>query len=127
MIQFNLPIRKLALVALLFASSGVLAQTNTSSPYSQYGLGEIRGEHLPQLRGMGGISTGVRSLGSYYNINSNNPASYSGIRLMAIDIGVYGNLSTLERDNVKQNNYDFSLGYLSFAVPVTKKIGRAHV
>jgi len=121
MIQFNLPIRKLAFVALLFASSGVLAQTNTSSPYSKFGLGEIRGEHLPQLRGMGGISTGVRSLGSYYNINSNNPASYSAIRLMAIDIGVYGNLSTQERDNVKQNNYDFSLGYLSFAVPVTTK------
>lgn len=121
MIQFNLPIRKLAIAALLFASTGVLAQTNTSSPYSKFGLGEIRGENLPQLRAMGGISTGVRSLGSYYNINSNNPASYSGIRLMTIDIGVYGNLSTLERDNVKQNNYDFSLGYLTFAVPVTKK------
>lgn len=121
MIRFNLPIRKLAFVALLFASSGVVAQTSTSSPYSKYGLGEIRGEHLPQLRAMGGISTGVRGLGSYFNVNSSNPASFSAIRLMAIDIGVYGNLSTQERDNVKQNNYDFSLGYLSFAVPVTSK------
>jgi len=121
MIQINFSIRKFVCIALLFASSGVLAQTNTSSPYSKYGLGELRGEHLPQLRGMGGISTGVRGLGSYFNINSSNPASYSGIRLMAIDIGVYGNLSTQERDNVKQNNYDFSLGYLSFAIPVTPK------
>lgn len=121
MIPFKPSIRKIACLSLLLASTGVFAQSNTSSPYSKYGLGELRGEHLPQLRAMGGISTGVRSLGSYYNINSSNPASLSGIRLMAIDIGVYGNLSTQERDNDKQNNYNFSLGYLSFAVPVTPK------
>jgi len=121
MIKSKLPIRILACLTLLFTVSGALAQSNTSSPYSQYGLGELRGEHLPQLRSLGGISTGIRGLGSYFNINSSNPASYSGIRLMTIDIGVYGNLSTQERDNVKQNTSDFSLGYLSFAVPVTAK------
>jgi hypothetical protein len=119
MIKLKLPIRIIICLGLLFNISGVLAQSNTSSPYSQYGLGELRGEHLPQLRSLGGISTGIRGLGSYFNINSSNPASYSGIRLMAIDIGVYGNLSTQKRDNIKQNNSDFSLGYLSFAVPVT--------
>jgi hypothetical protein len=121
MIPYKPFVRKLACLSLLFASTGVFAQTSTSSPYSKYGIGELRGEHLPQLRAMGGISTGIRGLGSYYNINSSNPASLSGIRLMAIDIGVYGNISSQERNNVKQNNYDFSLGYLSFAVPVTPK------
>lgn len=121
MIKSKLPICIFICFALLFTVSGVLAQSNTSSPYSQYGLGELRGEHLPQLRGLGGISTGIRGLGSYFNINSSNPASYSGIRLMTIDIGVYGNLSTQERANIKQNTSDFSLGYLSFAVPVTVK------
>src|SRR5690606_35154680 len=121
MIRSKLSIRNLICLTLLFVSSGAMAQSLTSSPYSKYGLGELSGENLPQLRGMGGISTGIRSLGSYYNINSENPASYSGIRLMAIDIGVYGNFSSQERDNVKQSNKDFSLGYLSFAVPVSQK------
>lgn len=121
MILSKLSIRNFVCLTLLFVSSGAMAQSLTSSPYSKYGLGELGGQNLPQLRAMGGISTGIRSLGSYYNINTENPASYSGIRLMAIDIGVYGNFSTQQRDNIKQSNKDFSLGYLSFAVPVSQK------
>lgn len=114
-------IRNFVCLTLLFVSSGAMAQSLTSSPYSQYGLGELSGENLPQLRGMGSISTGIRSLGSYYNINTENPASFSAIRLMAIDIGVYGRFSSQERDNIKQANKNFSLGYLAFAVPVSQK------
>lgn len=121
MILSKISIRNFVCLTLLFVSSGAMAQSLTSSPYSKYGLGELGGQNLPQLRAMGGISTGIRSLGSYYNINTENPASYSSIRLMAIDIGVYGNFSTQQRENIKQSNKNFSLGYLSFAVPVSQK------
>lgn len=97
------------------------AQTSTSSAYSKFGLGELHGDQLPQLRGMGGISTGIRSLGAYYDINVSNPASYSAIRLTAIDIGVFGNYGSMSRGDTKQNNANFSLDHINFAIPVSKK------
>src|SRR5690554_4737192 len=70
----------------LFALSSLAygQRASTSSPYSRFGLGEIRGETLPQTRAMGGIASGVRYLSGYGNINVINPASYSALPLTTI-------------------------------------------
>lgn len=111
------------LIALFFLASSlhVGAQTTTSSPYSKFGLGELQSNHLPQFSGMGGLSTGIRSFDSYFNINVGNPASYSAIRLTTIDVGVYGNYGKMSRGNTSQTNANFNLSHLNFAVPVSEK------
>lgn len=121
MIQVKPAIRILLCFLFLVFSLGATAQTSTSSPYSKFGLGELHGDQLPQSRGMGGISTGIRSLGAYYDINVSNPASYSGIRLTTFDIGVFGNYSSMSRGDIKQTNANFSLDHINFAIPVSQK------
>lgn len=113
--------RTFVLLLLSLFSFQALAQTATSSPYSKFGLGEIQKNHLPQFSGMGGLSTGIRSFDSYFNINTGNPASYSGLRLTVIDIGVYGNHGKMSRGKTSQTNSDFNLSHLNFAIPVSQK------
>lgn len=111
------------LLTLIFAVAGysVLAQSTSSSPYSRFGLGDLQEPLLPQNRAMGGIATGVQQLGGYHNINIVNPASYSVIRLTAVDIGAYGNLTTLSNSNIKQKGSNFRMSHLAVAVPVSMR------
>ncbi len=113
----NIP-KVFVLLALLLASTLVHAQrSTTSSPYSRFGLGEIRGDLLPQARAMGGIATGVRYLNGYGNINVANPASYSALQLTTIDIGVFGSVTQLSKNQLSENAYNFSLSHINFGIP----------
>src|SRR5690606_7565684 len=87
----------LFVVAFFVSTTGMVSaqKASTNSPYSKFGLGELRGSQLPQNRAMGGIETGVRYIGRYSNINSGNPASYSALQFTTIDAGVLGNISEL--------------------------------
>jgi hypothetical protein len=100
------------------------AQTtaNTSSPYSQYGIGTPNEGLLPQTRAMGGISTAINRISGYNTINIQNPASYSFINLTSIDIGALGTFNTLKQGNVAgQRNGNFRLSHFNFAAPVSKR------
>lgn len=113
-----------ALVTLLLFTTAAHAQrSTTSSPYSRYGLGEIRGDLLPQSRAMGGISTGIRYLSGYGNINVGNPASYSALALTTIDVGLFGNITQLSKDQLSENSYNFSLSHINFGIPLGRPGG----
>jgi hypothetical protein len=102
---------------------GVMAQSTatTSSPYSQYGLGTLNDALLPQTRAMGGIAAAINKISGYNTINIVNPASYSAINLTTIDIGLYGNISTLKRGDITgKSNGNFRLSHFNFAAPVSK-------
>lgn len=98
-----------------------LAQSTINSPYSQYGLGNLTGTYLPQNKGMGNLSAAVSYFGGYSNINLNNPASYSKIRLTTFDIGVGSNIQTLKKGSESENSFNAMLKHLVIAVPVNKK------
>ncbi|WP_295770439.1 hypothetical protein [uncultured Mucilaginibacter sp.] len=103
---------------------GAMAQSTatTSSPYSQFGLGDINTGLLPQTRAMGGISTAINKINGYNTINLQNPASYGSINLTTIDIGVLGSFSTLKQNDVSsQRNGNFRLSHFNFAAPVSKR------
>ena len=115
---FN-PLLRTSLYIGTFLWCSISFAQSTSSPYSQIGLGELRGIPNAQFRSIGGVSTGVRTLGGLYNINSNNPASYSAIHLTTFDFGLYGSYSQLSQEGVKQNNGNFALGNINFGIPIT--------
>jgi hypothetical protein len=112
--------KSLLILLSIFSAFSASAQSTSSSPYSKFGLGDLRQQSLPQNMGMGGVAAGVRTLGGYNNINMLNPASYSAINLTTIDIGAYATVNTLSNNTTKQTGVDFRLNHLAFAIPVTK-------
>jgi hypothetical protein len=112
--------KSLFILLSIFSAFSASAQSTSSSPYSKFGLGDLRQQSLPQNMGMGGIAAGVRTVGGYNNINMLNPASYSAINLTTIDIGAYATVNTLSNNTAKQTGADFRLNHLAFAIPVTK-------
>jgi hypothetical protein len=94
----------------------------TSSPYSQFGLGELVPQALTQNIGMGELTTATNQFGGYLNINPANPASYGAIGLTTVDIGLYGQRLILSQNGQpNQSNGNFRLSHVAFAFPITRR------
>ena len=125
------PISVLQPVALifffLFAITGAVnAQTNTSSPYSRYGLGELQDRSFAHQAAIGGLGYALAndSTSPFY-INITNPASHSGIRLTTFDAAVKSTTYNLASNNTSKILNNTSLGYLSLGFPLGKRGGAA--
>ncbi|MGE6218481.1 hypothetical protein ACQKCH_01545 [Nubsella zeaxanthinifaciens] len=119
--KMNNKLKYVYVACLLALSAGANAQTTVQSPYSKFGLGNLRNSVLPQQRAMGGISTGVFRSSYINNINMQNPASYAGIGLTTLDIGASGSLTTLKTNSLSEKNFNSSLSHVAMAFPVTLK------
>ena len=69
-------IKKLFLALTLLATFIASAQEGTSSPYSFYGLGEVKFKGTHDVRSMGGLGVAFDSI----HLNLNNPATYSRLK-----------------------------------------------
>lgn len=106
---------------LLAAVLPAMAQITSSSPYSQFGLGDLKGSFLPQNRGMAGLSQGVRKPGLYDNINLANPASYSTLSLTTFDVGASMDIRQLSKSNITgKKQFNSTLSHINFGVPVNR-------
>jgi len=99
-----------------------MAQNNTNSPYTRYGLGELREPATGRSQAMGGIGYGVRSNNS---INPANPASYSAVDSMTFlfDLGITGLISKFNDASGTRNTRNGNLDYLAMQMPLSKNIG----
>lgn len=106
--------------------TALYAQTNTSSPYSRYGLGELQERSFVNQAAMGGIGYGLENdtLSPFY-INISNPASYSRLRLTTFDAAVSTTTYRLESNSTNKILNNTSLGYLSLGFPLGKRGGGA--
>lgn len=100
--------------------TGFSQKSTSHSPYSQFGLGQMRNDLLPQTRAMGGISSGVRYLAGLPTLNIANPASYSALNRTVLEAGVYGNFTQLSRDNMNDHTADFAFGHIAIGIPLQK-------
>ncbi|WP_240432114.1 outer membrane protein transport protein [Pedobacter chitinilyticus] len=119
--KMNKKMKHVYVACLLMASFGAYAQTTVQSPYSKFGLGNLKGSVLPNQRAMGGISAGVFRSSYINNINMQNPASYAGINLTTLDIGMSGSFANLKTNTLSENSFNSSLSHLAMAFPVTMK------
>jgi len=108
-------------VCLVLTSVIANAQVTAQSPYSKFGIGNIKGSMLPQFRAMGGISTGVYRTNFFNNINIQNPASYAGISLTTLDIGLTGSFTELKNSTQTENSFNSTLSHVALAFPITSK------
>jgi len=102
-----------------FISISSFAQVRVDSPYSRYGIGDLKLSNSAYTESMGGLSF---SLNFASRINSNNPASYAAIdsSSFVFDAGFNGLLlESKSFSGTSQSNY-FNLSHLKVAMPITR-------
>jgi hypothetical protein len=104
---------------LLVAYFPVSGQTRITSPYSYYGLGELRFNQNFQNMGMGGLGIGFQSNAS---VNDVNPASYAGTDTISFvfEATILSHFYQQRNQDASQMGNYTSLGSLSFASPITR-------
>lgn len=120
---------KLKLIHLFFivyaAPFYSLAQSsNTSSPYSRYGIGDLVGKGFAQGFAMGGSHIALQNdTTPLFFINSGNPASLSNVRLTSAELGLNYSGAQLTNNNTTQTVHNASLAYVALNFPVGKRWG----
>jgi hypothetical protein len=109
----------LLLTATLSASSQSLT---TYSPYSRFGIGEVKTRGFANTKGMGALTQGIRN-GAW--INNLNPASYTAQDTMSFifDFGVEG--SGIGSKSSEQSNFNSTgnIHHLAIQFPLTRWMG----
>ena len=96
-----------------------LAQEGTSSPYSFYGIGEVKFKGAVENRSMGGVSIFKDSI----HLNLQNPASYSGLKNIVFAVAGNTNQTTLLTNSQEAKTKRTSIDYIGLGMPITKKLG----
>jgi len=109
-------IKKIIISACLLFSIVSFSQQGSSSPYSYYGIGEVRFKGSIESRSMGGLSVAPDSI----HINLENPAGYSNLKLTTFTLGGTQSYTSLKTDTQKANAQRTTLDYLALGLPFGK-------
>ena len=99
--------------AFSMAAAQASAQSGTSSPYSQFGLGVLSDRSQGFNRGMNSAGLALRR-GNI--VNTLNPASYSAVDslTMIFDMGLSGKVTSYKegsvRENVRKSDFEYAVG-----------------
>ena len=109
-------IKKIIVSISLLFSLVSFAQEGTSSPYSFYGIGDVRFKGTAETRAMGGVSVFPDSI----HINLQNPAQFASLKLTSLSTGgTYANTkSKTESQEAKARRT--ALDYLAVGIPAGK-------
>ncbi|WP_333600497.1 hypothetical protein [Flavobacterium sp.] len=109
-------IKKIVVSFCLLISLTALAQEGTSSPYSFYGIGDVKFKGTVESRSMGSISVFPDSI----HINLQNPAQLASLKLTNLAVGATY-LNTHSRSETQtEKARRTSLDYLAVGIPVGK-------
>jgi len=109
-------IKKIIVSICLLFSLAIFAQEGTSSPYSFYGIGDIKFKGTIENRSMGSISVLPDSI----HINIQNPAQLAGLKLTGLSLGgTYAN-TKYKSESQEAKARRTSLDYMAIAFPVGK-------
>ena len=100
-------------------ATGLQAQTNTYSPYSRFGIGDIAKKGFGRNQALGGIGFGLRDRN---HLNYLNPAGNSAQDTMSFifSTGVSGNTMQLQSNEGSHNVHNVTLSHLALGFPVTR-------
>ena len=105
---------------------GQTSSINAFSPYSMYGLGELRTPGTLQTRSMGGVGVGMRNAAA---VNLLNPAAYSAVRPKSFlfDFGLEGqcfyNSQKYYGQMLNSSYYTVNFHDIAFQLPIAKHLG----
>ncbi len=109
-------IKNLFLTTLLLLSTFVSAQNGSASPYSFYGLGDIKFKGTNDFRQMGGLSVANDST----KLNLLNPATFSTLKITSFAVGANATFSTLENQSSQEKAQRVNIDYLAIGFPLGK-------
>ncbi len=118
--------KRLLTATLVCAATAAVAQNGNSNkendPYSRYGIGEsLTGTNVLN-RGMGYTSVAYQNASA---VNTENPASYSFLKITTYEAGFTGGLRSIHADNKSYNTGSASLAYLRVGLPLGRHAGMA--
>jgi hypothetical protein len=102
-------------IALLITTLS-LAQQGTTSPYSFFGIGNLKFKGTVENRSMGGIGVYSDSI----HINIQNPAGIAGLRLVNYSISGSHRSNTIATSEESQKATTTTLDYLAIGIPMGK-------
>ena len=111
-------IKKFLLSSFILLSLHSFAQEGTASPYSYYGIGDIKFQGTVENKSMGGLGILPDSI----HINLQNPASLTALKLTEFSIGGTYNTVKLKNETTTEKARRTTLDYLVMAFPA-KKMG----
>jgi long-subunit fatty acid transport protein len=109
-------IKKIIISACLLFSLVSFAQEGTASPYSFYGIGDVRFKGTVENRSMAGIAVEQDSI----HINLQNPASFANLKLTSFAVGGSYITTELKTDTKSENARRTALDYLVVGLPLGK-------
>ena len=109
-------IKKIIVSACLLLSLVSFAQEGTASPYSFYGIGDVRFKGTNETRSMGGIAIEQDSI----HMNLQNPASYASLKLSTFTLGGTQATTNLKSVGKSANARRTTLDYLAVGLPLGK-------
>ena len=109
----------LSIILVGFISQNTNAQVRIDSPYSRYGIGDLKLSNNTMTESIGGLSF---SLNDASRINTNNPASYAAIDSgsFVFDAGFNGLLLVSKSSFGQSESNYFNLSHLKIALPITR-------
>lgn len=112
-------IKNFIIAILCFTSVGIYAQNSTASPYSYFGVGDLKATGTVENQMMGGLSVYTDSI----HINLNNPAAYSKLEYTTYTAGLSRKEYRFESNVSKESSSISNLDYLSLGVNLGKGLG----
>jgi hypothetical protein len=109
-------IKKIIVSACLLLSLVGFAQEGTSSPYSFYGIGDVRFKGTVENRSMAGVAVEQDSI----HMNLENPASFANLKLTTFAIGGTYYTTKLKSDSKTESARRTTLDYLAVGLPLGK-------
>lgn len=113
-------IKRLFVVILIFTTAIIIAQRNSSSPYSVFDIGEGKTQKTVEHSSMGGIGVAMKQL-NYLNFI--NPAANADLRYATYAIGGKTTFLNLKEEKASQSGNSTSLRYIALGFPIGKKAG----
>jgi hypothetical protein len=117
---WNIIKNKTLLIAFISSLSIFKTFAQENSPYSRYGLGNLKLIENTANRGMGGVSIADDN---YLITNPTNPASFASLKLTSFQVGIEGINTNVKNSSVSNRTGSLALSYVNLGFPLTKNIG----
>ncbi len=111
--------RYILLAMFCLSASASFAQNGTVSPYSFFGIGDLRSAGTVENQMMGGLSMYTDSI----HVNLRNPAAYGKLRLTTYTAAISHTELRLKTFSDQQNTSVTNLQYLALGFPVGRNFG----
>ncbi|MGX1931203.1 hypothetical protein [Flagellimonas sp. 2504JD4-2] len=113
-------VKKFLIAFFCVIAHGIFAQNGTISPYSYFGIGDLRNSGTVENQMMGGVSI----YGDSIHLNLTNPAAFAKLRVTAYTAGISRTELRLKDFEEQQTASVTNLDYLAIGFPlIDNKIG----